>query len=571
MMKGKSQTASLLSMLLLLSCLFMPFAATKQTAQAAAPGVTPGTLSRVTSFGNNPGNLNMYMYVPQNLAAQPALLVAVHYCGGSASAFYNGYARDYVTAAEQYGYIIIFPEATNSQYFNCFDVWSPQALTRGGGSDPVSIMSMVSWTQGYYNIDSSRIYAMGASSGGMMTNVLLALYPDVFAAGSSFMGIPATCFSIVTLANFWNNECANGQLSKTAQQWGDAARAMVPGYSGSYPRMQLWHGTADTLVHYNNLGEGIKQWTNLHGLSGTPSLSDSPQFNWSRTRYGGSSTQPPVEAISVQGAGHSIPEAGMVAYSIAFLGLNNSGGGGPSAPASPSGLSAIAGNASVTLSWAASSGATNYTVKRATTSGGPYTTVAANVTATSYTNTGLTNGTTYYYVVSASNTAGTSADSVQVSAVPQGGSGGNGNGSGNLVVQYKAGDTNATDNQIKPHFNIMNDGSSAVALNDLKLRYYFSKDGSQSMSAWIDWAQIGSSHITTAFTSDYVELSFGAGAGSIQPGGQTGDIQLRMSKSDWSNFDETNDYSYDPTKTSYTNWDRVTLYQNGTLVWGIEP
>ncbi|MNJ53238.1 Endoglucanase 5 precursor [compost metagenome] len=91
------------------------------------------------------------------------------------------------------------------------------------------------------------------------------------------------------------------------------------------------------------------------------------------------------------------------------------------------------------------------------------------------------------------------------------------------------------------------------------------------MSAWIDWAQIGGSNITTTFTETYVELGFGSGAGAIQAGGQTGDIQLRMSKSDWSNFDESNDYSYDATKTSYADWDHVTLYQDGTLVWGVEP
>lgn len=98
------------------------------------------------------------------------------------------------------------------------------------------------------------------------------------------------------------------------------------------------------------------------------------------------------------------------------------------------------------------------------------------------------------------------------------------------------------------------------------------------MNAWIDWAQVGSSNIQTAFGSvsgtnadTYVELSFTAAAGSIAPGGETGDIQLRMSKADWSNFNENNDYSFDATKTSYTDWNKVTLYNNGDLVWGIEP
>jgi hypothetical protein len=86
-------------------------------------------------------------------------------------------------------------------------------------------------------------------------------------------------------------------------------------------------------------------------------------------------------------------------------------------PPAPTNLVATAGNAQVGLSWSASSGATSYNVKRSTTSGGPYTTIASPTT-TSYTDMGVTNGTTYYYVVSALNTAGESANSSQVSATP---------------------------------------------------------------------------------------------------------------------------------------------------------
>ena len=91
----------------------------------------------------------------------------------------------------------------------------------------------------------------------------------------------------------------------------------------------------------------------------------------------------------------------------------------PEAPSvtltAPTNLRAITGNAQVTLSWTASTGATSYHVKRATTSGGPYTQVAAP-TSTSYTDTAVTNGMTYYYVVSAVDSSGESADSSQVSA-----------------------------------------------------------------------------------------------------------------------------------------------------------
>ncbi|MBT8225700.1 MAG: PHB depolymerase family esterase [Dactylosporangium sp.] len=292
------------------------------TVLLAARPAAAASLTQVTNFGANPSNLNMYIYVPDNVAAKPAILVAVHYCTGSASAVFSGYARDYVTAADQYGYIIVFPEATRSG--QCFDVYSPQALTRGGGSDPVGIMSMVSYAQQRYNGDSDRIYVTGFSSGAMMTNVLAAQYPDVFAAGSAFMGVPAGCFA-TTDGSTWNSQCSGGQIIKSAQEWGDLARSMYPGYGGAYPRMQLWHGTADTTLSYPNFAEEIKQWTNLNGVSQTPVLTDHPQSTWTRTRYGGSGTTAPVEGVSVEGVGHALPQSGMVGYAIAFLDLASSG------------------------------------------------------------------------------------------------------------------------------------------------------------------------------------------------------------------------------------------------------
>jgi endo-1,4-beta-xylanase len=92
----------------------------------------------------------------------------------------------------------------------------------------------------------------------------------------------------------------------------------------------------------------------------------------------------------------------------------------PNPPPAPTGLTATAGNGQVALSWNAASGATGYILRRSTTSGGPYTAIANNLTATSFTNSGLSNGTTYFYVASAFNANGESPNSAQVSATPQG-------------------------------------------------------------------------------------------------------------------------------------------------------
>jgi acetylxylan esterase len=281
------------------------------------------SLTQVTNFGNNPSNLSMSIYVPDRLAAKPALLVLVHYCGGSASAIFNGNGHDYVTAADRFGYIIVLPQIPSGRSLACFDVSTPQALRRDGGSDSTGIASMVAYTRAHFNIDPGRIVVSGFSSGAMMTNVLAAEYPDVFSAGSAFSGVPAGCFGTGSSGSLWNNTCSGGNDIRTAQQWSDLARSMFPGYTGSYPRMQLWHGTTDTTLAYPNFGEEVKQWTNLHQLNQTPSFTDHPQSSWTRTRHGDTSTHATVEGISIAGVGHQLPMAGQLANAISFLGLDS--------------------------------------------------------------------------------------------------------------------------------------------------------------------------------------------------------------------------------------------------------
>lgn len=287
------------------------------TAASAAPAAPAATLTQVADFGNNPGNLRMYEYVPDNVRPDPAILVAVHYCTGTASAFYSG--TEFASLAARYGFIVVYPDANVSG--QCFDVSSPQALRHDGGSDPTSIASMVRYAVQQHHADANRVYVTGASSGAMMTDVLLGDYPDLFKAGAAFMGVPFGCFA-TTDGSGWNTACANGQITRTPQQWGDLARGAYPGYTGARPRVQLWHGTADTTLYYANFGEEIKQWTNVLGVSQTPLSTDRPQSGWTRTRYGAGSAQAPVEGISIAGVGHSLPTSGMAARAITFFGLD---------------------------------------------------------------------------------------------------------------------------------------------------------------------------------------------------------------------------------------------------------
>ncbi|WP_128430084.1 extracellular catalytic domain type 1 short-chain-length polyhydroxyalkanoate depolymerase [Streptomyces cyaneus] len=286
----------------------------------AADVVPTATLTEVTDFGTNPSNLRMYLYVPDRVTANPAVLVAVHWCTGSGPDMYNG--TEYDTLADQYGFIVLYPSVTRSS--KCFDVSSPQALKRNGGSDPVGIKSMIDWVTRTYDADTSRVYATGISSGAMMTNVLLGDYPDVFAAGAAFSGVPFGCFA-TTDGSEWNSACANGTVTHTPQEWGNLVRGAYPGYTGPRPRMQLWHGTEDDVLRYPNFGEMIKQWTNVQGVSQTPAATDTPQSGWTRTRYGGTGDRAPVEAISLQGVGHNLYGYGMAARVLTFFGLDSGG------------------------------------------------------------------------------------------------------------------------------------------------------------------------------------------------------------------------------------------------------
>jgi poly(hydroxyalkanoate) depolymerase family esterase len=302
------------------------------TGIAFAPSAAAASLREVTDFGPNPGNLRMHLYVPDTVQTNPPILVAMHGCGGSGPGFHSG--SEFAALADQYGFIVIYPTATKQTAMsNCFDVWSDASKRRGGGSDPASIAAMVDHTRQQYGGDPGRIFATGSSSGGMATNALLALYPDVFAAGAAFMGVPFNCFANEADFPPQTSRCVSGNLTRSPQEWGDAVRQAYPGYSGPRPRVQLWHGDRDTLVPYQLQQEAVKQWTNVHGLSQNPTSTDRPRSDWERRRFADASGTVRVEAIAAEGAGHNLPSGGMARAAIEFFGLDRTPpGGGTTTP-----------------------------------------------------------------------------------------------------------------------------------------------------------------------------------------------------------------------------------------------
>ncbi|MFI1653478.1 PHB depolymerase family esterase [Streptomyces sp. NPDC020472] len=318
-----SRSRSLVSRLLgIITVLGLALGLSLQT----APGTAAASLVQITNFGTNPTGLLMHLYVPGSVRSNPPILLALHGCQGSGPAMHS--STDFASQADKYGFLVIYPSTNPSG--SCWDVSSDQALTRNGGSDPVGLMSMITYAEQRYGGNPDAVYVTGQSSGGMMTNVMLADYPDVFKAGAAFMGVPHHCFATGSVRG-WNSACAQGRISMTPQQWGGLVRNTgYPGYTGPRPRVQLWHGTTDTVLSHNNLGEEIKQWTDVLGVSQTPSATDTVATNWTRTRYNNGVGATQVEAYSIAGTGHQLPVqgTGMAAEAIRFMGLDAASSGG---------------------------------------------------------------------------------------------------------------------------------------------------------------------------------------------------------------------------------------------------
>jgi len=152
--------------------------------------------------------------------------------------------------------------------------------------------------------------------------------------------------------------------------------------------------------------------------------------------------------------------------------------------------------------------------------------------------------------------------------------------SSTLQLQYMPEETGLTTDKIEPEFQIVNNGSSSVALSQLTIRYWFTADSSAALNPGCNYAVSGCSNVTettgavnppVADADSYLQVGFTSGAGSLAANSTGGKIKLIVQKSDFSNFNQSNDYSFNASFTTFTSWQNITLYQNGTLVWGTEP
>jgi type II secretory pathway pseudopilin PulG len=156
-----------------------------------------------------------------------------------------------------------------------------------------------------------------------------------------------------------------------------------------------------------------------------------------------------------------------------------------------------------------------------------------------------------------------------------------------LRAQYKAGETASSTQNMKPYVKVFNDGATTIALTDITIRYWFTSEPAGSDVFTCDYAGAGTGTITGTFGTSgghrYLQIGFtssanvptydgGTGVANTLPASaNTDEVQTRINDSAWGWYTQTNDYSFDATKTSYADWTKVTVYYKGTLVWGTEP
>ncbi|KAI1344495.1 carbohydrate esterase family 1 protein [Xylariaceae sp. FL0016] len=249
-------------------------------------------LTTVSDWGDNPTGLEMEIYLPTTLAENPAVVLALHGCTETGDIYYG--QANYSTYAETEGFIIVYPTAPHDS--NCWDVATNATLTHDAGGDSKGLVNMVDYLIETYNADPTKVFATGSSSGCMI----------VFAAGSCYSGIPAGCLKGSPGSSPFsaNQTCAEGKVIQTGEQWAELVHEMYPDYTGEYPRMQTWHGTADYFVNYPNLGEQLKEWSTLLGVEFSSNSTDTPESGYTKMIYGDGTK---LVGYSAAGVGHTVP------------------------------------------------------------------------------------------------------------------------------------------------------------------------------------------------------------------------------------------------------------------------
>ena len=260
---------------------------------------TAAALREITAFSRNPGNLRMFVHVPERLSSGASLVVALHGCSQTAGDYDQG--AGWSSLADHLGFVVLYPEqqpANNPK--NCFSWFLPGDTARDYG-EASSIRQMVEHAIATFGIDRRRVFVTGLSAGGAMAAVMLATYPEVFAGGAVIAGLPYGCARTVQQAF----EAMFAERSTAQVVLGNRVRAASK-HRGPWPKLSVWHGTADPIVRPSNSEDLIRQWIDVHGLSSAPAYQETIGVH-DRRVWNDADGNTVIEAFFIGGMGHGVP------------------------------------------------------------------------------------------------------------------------------------------------------------------------------------------------------------------------------------------------------------------------
>jgi feruloyl esterase len=258
-----------------------------------------GHLKEVTGFGSNPGALRMFSHVPAKFASSRALVVVLHGCTQSAASYDLG--AGWSTLADRNGFALLLPEQTSANNpKTCFNWFLPGDTARGGG-EALSIREMIERMITDHGIDRERIFVTGLSAGGGMTSAMLAVYPEVFAAGAIIAGLP---YGTAGNAQQAFESMFQGRV-RSPQEWGDEVRHASK-HRGPWPRVSVWHGDLDATVKPINADSIVQQWANVRGIASDPKTEMVDGYRRQVWRHDGADV---IESYTITGMGHGTPLA----------------------------------------------------------------------------------------------------------------------------------------------------------------------------------------------------------------------------------------------------------------------
>lgn len=258
-------------------------------------------LSEVRGFGFNPGGLRMLVHVPGSLALEAPLVVVLHGCTQRAGP--HARAAGWLALADRLGFAVLAPEQESENNPNrCFNWFEPGDITRGSG-EAASIHAMIEHMVRTHRLDPARVFITGLSAGGAMTAVLLATYPETFAAGAVVAGLP---FGLAS-----NVQEAFAAMHGGAQLGGRELGALVAQAAPAprrRPRLAIWHGLADGTVVSSNALALARQWAAAYGLAEHPDAVRARR-DWTRSEWRAADGEPLIELNLLAGLGHGTPLA----------------------------------------------------------------------------------------------------------------------------------------------------------------------------------------------------------------------------------------------------------------------